>query len=158
MRNHILMPAWVILLSTAGIARAEVPQRHVVVIGINDYADPAILDLQYAESDAKAVIDTLTDPAIGRFPKGNVKLLLGAQASPSAIKSALYGLRGVSKDDLVIIFYSGHGAKEGDEAYWVTPLGKIRWRILTRALALATVAGALVLFVVVFRRRSATRS
>lgn len=44
------------------------------------------------------------------------------------------------------------------EAYWVTPLGKIRWRILTRALALATVAGALVLFVVVFRRRSATRS
>jgi TolB-like protein len=26
----------------------------------------------------------------------------------------------VDKDDLVVIFYSGHGAKEGDEAFWVT--------------------------------------
>ncbi|MCD6364833.1 MAG: hypothetical protein J7M14_03070, partial [Planctomycetes bacterium] len=29
-------------------------------------------------------------------------------------------LRGVDKSDLVVIFYSGHGAKEGDEAFWVT--------------------------------------
>ncbi|MFH1419300.1 MAG: SUMF1/EgtB/PvdO family nonheme iron enzyme [Planctomycetota bacterium] len=112
--------ASVILLASIGIAQAENPQRHAVIIGINDYADAAIPDLRYAELDARAVYDTLADPAVGRFPKGNLKLLLGVDASPSAIKAALYGLRGASKDDLVIIFYSGHGAKEGDEAYWVT--------------------------------------
>ena len=56
------------------------PQRHAVVIGINDYAGPAIPDLRYAESDAKAVYDTLTDPAIGKFSKDNVALLLGKGA------------------------------------------------------------------------------
>ena len=42
------------------------PQRYAVAIGINDYADPAIPDLKYAESDAKAVYDTLTNQAVGR--------------------------------------------------------------------------------------------
>ncbi len=61
MRKHIVMLAWVILLASIGMARAEDPQRHAVVIGINDYADPAIDDLKYAESDAKAVYETVTD-------------------------------------------------------------------------------------------------
>jgi len=91
-----------------------------VIVGINDYADPAIPDLKYAESDARAVYQTLTDPAVGRFDADNVTLLLGANATPGKIKAALYKLRGVDANDLVVIFYSGHGAKEGDEAFWVT--------------------------------------
>ena len=104
----------------AGQLAAAGPRRHAVIVGINDYADKAIPDLKYAESDAKAVYATLTDPAVGRFDKSNVTLLLGKAATPSAIKAALYKLRGVDKDDLVVVFYSGHGAKEGDEAFWVT--------------------------------------
>jgi len=99
-------------------------QRLGVVIGINNYADPAIPALKYAESDAQAVFDTLTDPAVGRFPKENVKLLVGKEATNDAIKEALYNLRGAGKDDLVVVFFSGHGAKEGDEAFWVTQTAK----------------------------------
>ncbi len=102
------------------LAAADRPERHAVVIGINDYADPSIPDLRFAESDARAVYATLTDPAVGRFRKDHVTLLLGKDVTPSAIKAALYKLRGAGKDDLVVIFYSGHGAKEGDEAFWVT--------------------------------------
>ena len=108
------------LLIVAACVQAAGPGRHAVIVGINDYADAAIPDLKYAESDAKAVYDTLIDAKIGRFPKDNVTLLLGKDVSPGKIKAALYKLRGVGKDDLVIIFYSGHGAKEGDEAFWVT--------------------------------------
>ena len=41
-----------------GAAMAASPQRHAVLIGINDYADPAIPALKYAESDAKAGVFT----------------------------------------------------------------------------------------------------
>ena len=119
MRNIAALACLCVLWTTAAIHAAG-PQRHAVIIGINDYADPAIPDLKYAESDAKAVYDALTDPAIGKFPKDNVALLLGKDATPGAVKAALFKLRGVGKDDLVVVFYSGHGAKEGDEAFWVT--------------------------------------
>ena len=109
-----------LLLVLGRIAVAGPPQRHAVIVGINDYADARIADLKYAESDARAVYATLTDPKIGRFPKENVTLILGQAATPSAIKASLYKLRGAGKDDLVVVFYSGHGAKEGDEAFWVT--------------------------------------
>ena len=120
--NHVTKSILAALTVTVlcGAAFASDPQRHAVVIGINDYADPAIPDLKYAESDARAMYDTLTDSAIGKFPKDNVALLLGKDATPSAITGALYKLRGVDKNDLVVVFYSGHGAKEGDEAFWVT--------------------------------------
>ena len=116
---------WAAVLAAAWMcgpaqASAAAPSRYAVIVGINDYADKAIPDLKYAESDAKAVYRTLTDPAVGRFPADNVTLLLGKDATPGRIKAALYKLRGVDKNDLVIVFYSGHGAKEGDEAFWVT--------------------------------------
>ena len=103
----------------AQIVSGAAPERHAVVIGINDYTDPGIPDLKYAESDARAVYGVLTDPKVGRFSKKNVTLVLGKDATPSNIKAALYKLRGVGKNDLVVVFYSGHGAKEGDEAFWV---------------------------------------
>ena len=113
----VLLALWCL---SGGVVRGDGPGQYAVIVGINDYADPAIPDLKYAESDARAMYDTLTDPAIGRFPKGNVTLILGKEATPSKIKAALYKLRGVDKEDLVIVFYSGHGAKEGEEAFWVT--------------------------------------
>lgn len=119
MRNSATVTCLCVLWAMAA-AHAAGPERHAVIIGINDYADPAIPDLKYAESDARSVYATLTDPKIGRFPKGNVRLLLGKQATPSNIKAALWALRGADKNDLIVIFYSGHGAKEGDEAFWVT--------------------------------------
>jgi len=118
--RRIMMLFLTVWLLPPSIVRAEAPQRHAIVIGINDYADPAIPDLRFAESDAKAIFETLIDPDVGRFKKDHVTLLLGEDATPSAIKAALYKLRGAGKDDLVVIFYSGHGAKEGDEAFWVT--------------------------------------
>ena len=66
MRKYIFMHAWVILLASISMARAEDPQRHAVLIGLNDYADPAIPDRKHAESDVRAVFDTVTDPAVGR--------------------------------------------------------------------------------------------
>ena len=98
----------------------EPPGRHAVLIGINDYKDKSIPDLKCAEADARAVHKVLTDPKIGMFPPENVELILGKQATPVNIKKALGALRTVGKDGLVVVFFSGHGAKELGEAFWVT--------------------------------------
>ncbi len=95
-------------------------RRHAVVIGISDYADDGVPALTYAEADARAVYDTLIDPKIGRFEKKNVTLLLGKAASRDAISAALASLQRAGPDDLVVIFYAGHGARAGEEALWVT--------------------------------------
>jgi len=71
MRNIAALACLCVLWTTATIHAAG-PQRHAVIIGINDYADPSIPALKYAESDAKAVYDTLTDPAVGTGGMGSM--------------------------------------------------------------------------------------
>lgn len=94
--------------------------RYALIVGINDYADKNIPDLKYAEADARAVYDALINPTIGGIDSAKTTLLLGADATTRAIRKALTQLRGVPKNSTVFIFFSGHGAKEAGEAFWVT--------------------------------------
>ncbi len=123
----ILHPSSFILASDKGLGVEAIraadrlgANRYALVIGINDYADAKIPDLKFAESDAQLLSGTLTDPQTGGFKPENVTLLLGKQASSREIKKALAGLRGVGADDLVVVYFSGHGAKQRGETCWVT--------------------------------------
>ncbi len=95
---------------------------YAVIIGIGQYADKDIPPLQYPENDAEGLFEVLTDPKYGGIPEENVKLLLGEEATDRAIKTAIgrWLSREAHKDDMVIIFYSGHGAPEEGDTYWVT--------------------------------------
>ena len=83
-----------------------------VVIGINDY--PKLPKLKYAVNDAQAFFDLL---AIGnQVPAANITLLVNDQATLRNLRSAL-GIRlkeAADKDDMVIIYFAGHGAVEPD--------------------------------------------
>ncbi|RKX99896.1 hypothetical protein DRP77_12510, partial [Candidatus Poribacteria bacterium] len=97
------------------IAGTMPQNRYAVIIGISDYQDPNIPDLRFARKDAEAVYEVLTDPAIGGFKKENVLLLVDEDATFMNIRSALrdWLVEKVSgEDDLVFIFFSGHGAPE----------------------------------------------
>jgi hypothetical protein len=66
--------------------------------------------LQFAESDASQVASTLVE--VGGAELRNVRLLRGA--SLAAAESALTQLgREAGSDDLVLVFYSGHGSSRG---------------------------------------------
>ncbi|GAK50363.1 polysaccharide deacetylase [Candidatus Moduliflexus flocculans] len=106
---------------TTEIAASNISgQRYAVIIGISVYQDER-LNLRYTVNDAQGLFDVLTDPMYGAIPKENVQLLLSEQATTANIKKALNGLRRKSTpDDTVIIYYSGHGAQEEDQTYWVT--------------------------------------
>lgn len=91
--------------------------RWAVVIGIGRYDRTEIPPLKYAVADAERLYDVLV--TTGGFKKENVLLLTDtAERKPTLrnVKWALgtYLARSAQKDDLIVIFYAGHGAPEID--------------------------------------------
>jgi hypothetical protein len=83
-----------------------------VVVGINDY--PQLPKLKYAVNDAKEFHRLLVEK--NRVPADNITLLLNEHASLKNLRSTL-GTRlknAAGLDDMVIIFFAGHGATERD--------------------------------------------
>jgi Caspase domain len=83
-----------------------------VVIGVNSY--PNVRRLKYAVNDAMAFYNHLVE--YNQVPKENVVLLLDEEANLTRLRSALgiYLKNKASKDDMVIIYFAGHGATERD--------------------------------------------
>ncbi|MDF1592887.1 MAG: caspase family protein [Desulfobacterales bacterium] len=83
-----------------------------VVIGIDKY--PNIRQLKYAVSDAGLFYDHLVKR--NQIPAENVMLLLNQDATLMKIKSVLgTDLKNkAGKDDMVVIYFAGHGATERD--------------------------------------------
>jgi uncharacterized caspase-like protein len=83
-----------------------------VVVGINDY--PQLPKLKYAVNDAKEFHRLLVEK--NQVPPENITLLLNDQASLKNLRSTL-GTKlknAAGLDDMVIIFFAGHGATERD--------------------------------------------
>ena len=92
---------------------------YALVVGIDDYADDEVPDLTTCKSDALAMYKLLTDPQSVGVSKENAYLLLGQQASKRSILTFLNKLSQIPKDSTVYIYFSGHEAKSGDEAFWI---------------------------------------
>jgi uncharacterized caspase-like protein len=83
-----------------------------VVVGIDSY--PNIRPLKYAVADARAFYELLVTG--NQVPAENVFLLLNEQATLQELRSTL-GTKVKNKagaDDMVIIYFAGHGATERD--------------------------------------------
>ena len=98
-------------LSTAGVG-----SRWAVVIGVADYVDTRIPSLRYASKDAKAFYDWAVSPTGGRFAPARVKLLLDKQSTGASIKGALFNWLGQTlEEDIVIIYFAGHGSPQSPD-------------------------------------------
>jgi tetratricopeptide (TPR) repeat protein len=92
--------------------------RYALVIGVSTYQNP-VNNLRYAQKDATDFHDALIKN--GKFKKENIRLLVNKDASRENIRKSIEGwLKSSSKsNDLVIIFFSGHGSQvpdsDGDE-------------------------------------------
>jgi hypothetical protein len=83
-----------------------------VVVGINDY--PKAPKLKWAVNDARAFYKHLVD--FIKIPEDNVILLLNRDADLTRLRSMLgtYLKRNAGPEDMVIIYFAGHGASEKD--------------------------------------------
>lgn len=84
-----------------------------VVVGISDYQNDQIPDLQYADKDAELFAEYLKSPAGGNVPDEHVTVLLNEDATSGKFVAALYGLvEDSSEGDMTMIYFSGHGDVE----------------------------------------------
>lgn len=90
------------------------PQIWAAVIGIGDYSHGLVPDLNFTVPDAEAIYDYLIDD-LG-VPEDQVFKLIDSDATTQRMKSVLGTelRRRAGEDDLVIIYYAGHGAPELD--------------------------------------------
>ena len=86
---------------------------HAVIVGISDYEDPNIPDLQFAHRDAEAFKDFLMSPSGGNLKEENITLLTNEQATGGNVHKAMYSLlKKVQARDKCMIYFSGHGDVE----------------------------------------------
>jgi hypothetical protein len=111
-----------VVYERAPAARAE-PRRPVerdrwaVVIGIGRYEKPQIPALRYTVSDAEVFHRVLVEQA--GFKRENVLLLTDHTERKPTLRNIKWALgtflaRSAKKEDLVIIYFAGHGAPEVD--------------------------------------------
>jgi uncharacterized caspase-like protein len=83
-----------------------------VVIGINAYSN--VRQLKFAVNDARMFYDHLVKDS--KIPAENVTLLVDGEATLTKLRSALgtHLKNKGGKEDMVIIFFAGHGATEKD--------------------------------------------
>jgi tetratricopeptide (TPR) repeat protein/uncharacterized caspase-like protein len=88
-----------------------------VVVGVSNYKNlPADKQLQFAHRDAQAFAAFLRSPQGGGFPSTHIRVLVNQDATLSALRTALgtWLARSAEKDDVVYIFFAGHGVVEGE--------------------------------------------
>lgn len=95
------------------IATEKPAEKWAVIIGISSYKDYRIPSLQYASSDAQEFYDWIVAPSGGKYDPSKVKLLLNKDATGKNIREALFSwLKQAIKEDLVTIYFAGHGSPE----------------------------------------------
>jgi len=97
--------------------RSEAGVRWAVIIGISNYQDTQIPSLRYASSDAQAFYNWAISPGGGKYAPSRVKLLLNKNATGANIKKSLFEwLRGALEEDMVTIYFAGHGSPESPDS------------------------------------------
>lgn len=91
-------------------------EKYAVIIGISEYRDDNIPDLNFADNDAKAFYNYLVDANGSGFDRDNVELLINKDATTRNIRKAFAQfLRKAQEQDTVYIFLACHGSPESPE-------------------------------------------
>jgi len=91
---------------------------YALIIGVNNYSDPEINDLDQPEADADKLHHTLINHYT--FEKNNIKLL--KSPTREQIISEMDRLNKlITEDDNLLVFYAGHGYwdKKDEAGYWL---------------------------------------
>ena len=98
------------------------PTLHVFAVGVNKYKVEDFDDLKYAENDARDFVNAIVDLADNEmYERVDTTIILGSRASRNYILAQLMKLEGrVKSNDIVMLFFSGHGMVENDKSYFIT--------------------------------------
>jgi WD40 repeat protein len=97
------------------------PALYMVAVGISAY--PGRMRLHYAASDAVLLKDTFEQKARGAFKKVEIHLVTDKEATRARIVKELEWLKSVmTPRDVAIFSFSGHGARDDDDTFYLVPV------------------------------------
>lgn len=98
------------------------PTLHVFAVGVNKYKAEGFTKLDYAEQDAKDFTNVIMEMADkNMYKKVDTTLILGSAATTFNLQERLTQLSNqVEPNDVVMIFFSGHGLKENKKSYFIS--------------------------------------
>ena len=119
----LVLACQVIPAGASTASSAAGPALYAVLVGVTKFKDGRVPPLTLSDKDAKDFYDFLKDR--GRFfSSAHITVLPNEKATRANVVKALRKeLSGAKKDDVVIIYLSGHGTAhptEPDEYYFVT--------------------------------------
>lgn len=91
---------------------------HLLVVGVNQYKN-ADLNLNYAQPDAKSIADFFGSGPDTLFAGTTKALLFDAGATKSAILAEFAALKNTPPQDVVVVYFAGHGESIGNSWYFV---------------------------------------
>ena len=98
---------------------AQQAALHLLVFGINRYKNSA-LDLNFAVPDARSLVQYFKETGPRLFREVDVTELYDADATKTNIMNAFRGMRERARpQDVVIVYFSGHGDSRGEEWYFI---------------------------------------
>ncbi|MBF0203223.1 MAG: caspase family protein [Desulfamplus sp.] len=92
---------------------------HMVGIGINQYKDENIKDLDYSVADAQGILKAIERVHSKDFDVYNYYELYDKNATLSNINSLFYSLQNLPPQDTVFIYFAGHGVVDKNEWYFL---------------------------------------
>ena len=112
--------------------------KFALLIGIGEYQSSELQNLEAAILDVKAIEQVLVNPAIADFAQSDVVVLLNPQ--PQQMRESIERLFvNRRKDDLVLLYFSGHGLISDDSNFHLSCAGTDK-RILNSTAIPATFA------------------
>ncbi len=104
------------------IVKLTAPQKdvslYIFAVGINKYKNPA-LNLNYAEPDARGIVDFFKQKGTGLFKKIEIIDIYNEQATKETIISRLKQLQDIQPQDAVLIYLAGHGENIEEKWYFI---------------------------------------
>lgn len=113
------------------IEKFGVGTRYAVLIGINNYIDPELRPLNYAERDIKELYKILADPKLGGYNPANLFLMIPKAERPQdrpTRDNILVTLKWLSENvkpqDSLLFAFCGHGDVEKETSFLIPLNGR----------------------------------
>ena len=113
-RGRESSPDW---LNVRREAPAKKPHLYALMVGVSDYRDPAY-KLRYAAKDAKDLLAQLQSGGRIAYAEVHGKALLDGEATRENIAAARAFLDQAAVDDVVLVFFAGHGLLDTKAGYF----------------------------------------
>lgn len=120
MRNlQSLVAAATLIVVAAAPAAAQSPKKYALLIGLNQYLSPRVVDLQYATKDVNDLL-----PLLLKNGYTSIGPLINPTAARDNIVAHLYRIAAEARpEDSFLLYFAGHGVRGSigrASTYWLT--------------------------------------